>query len=270
MDTNIIHNVGSVEGLPALPANSVDATITSPPYDDLRTYNDSSKWDFETFKSIADELYRVTKPGGVVVWVVGDAVINGSESGSSFRQALYFMELGFKLHDTMIYEKNGSAFPARRDGNRYSQLFEYMFVFSKDGKPKTANLICDKENRWAGYTNFGQGTYRNKQGELVKRTQKPVPTHSPRNNIWKYNTGKGYSTKDKIAFEHPAIFPEKLVVDHINTWTTPGDIVLDPFMGSGTTAVACIDTDRQYIGFEIDKTYFDISAQRILEHKPMA
>jgi site-specific DNA-methyltransferase (adenine-specific) len=260
----------SVEELKKLPDNSVDLVVTSPPYDTLRSYKDLVK-DMEEkfngysfpFEQIATELSRVVKKGGVVVWVVGDAVIKGSETGSSFRQALYFMQQGFKLHDTMIYEKNGSSFPARRDGNRYSQLFEYMFVFSNGAKPKTANLICDKPNRWAGYTHFGKGTIRNKKGELIERNIKPIPDFSPRNNIWKYNTGKNYSTKDKVAFEHPAIFPEALVQDHILTWTTPGDVVLDPFNGSGTTTKLALLNDRQYIGMEISSEYCDIAEERL-------
>jgi len=265
MKRNQVIQSNCIDGMKLLDDNSVDACVTSPPYDDLRTYNDSSKWDFDVFTQVAEQLYRVIKPGGVVVWVVGDAVIKGGESGSSFRQALHFCDLGFKLHDTMIYQKNGAAFPARRDGNRYSQVFEYMFILSKDGKPKTANLICDKENRWAGHTTFGQPSYRNAEGELVKRNIKPIPTHSPRNNIWKYNTGKGYTTKDDYAFEHPAMYPEELARDHILTWTNEGDLVLDPFMGSGTTAIMAYDTDRDFVGFEIDDKYYSICQRRLTE-----
>jgi len=255
-----------IDGMKSLEDEVIDLCVTSPPYDDLRSYNDSSSWNFDTFKLVAEQLYRVTKTGGVVVWVVGDATIRGSETGSSFRQCLHFMDLGFILHDTMIYEKNGSPFPARRDGNRYSQVFEYMFVLSKKTKPKTAHLLCDKPNRWAGYTHFGSGTIRKKDGTLVERNIKPIPEFSPRNNIWKYNTGKNYSTKDAVAFEHPAIFPEDLARDHILTWSNEGDLVLDPFMGSGTTAVCCIETNRNYIGYEVDETYYDVCNRRIQEH----
>lgn len=258
-----------IDGMKTLEDEVIDLCVTSPPYDDLRSYNDSSAWNFETFKGVAEQLYRVTKTGGVVVWVVGDATVKGSETGSSFRQALHFMDLGFILHDTMIYEKNGSPFPARRDGNRYSQVFEYMFILSKKTKPKTAHLLCDKPNRWAGYTHFGKGTIRTKDGELVERNIKPIPEFSPRNNIWKYNTGKNYSSKDAAAFEHPAIYPESLARDHILTWSNEGDLVLDPFMGSGTTAVCCIETNRNYIGFEIDETYYDVCNRRIKEHVVM-
>jgi len=255
-----------VEGMKTLEDEVIDLCVTSPPYDDLRSYNDSSSWNFDTFKDVAQQLHRVMKTGGVVVWVVGDATVKGSETGSSFRQCLYFMDLGFVLHDTMIYEKNGSPFPARRDGNRYSQVFEYMFVLSKKTKPKIANLLCDKPNRWAGYTHFGKGTIRTKDGSLVERNIKPIPEFSPRNNIWKYNTGKNYSSKDDAAFEHPAIFPETLAKDHILTWSNEGDLILDPFMGAGTTAVSCIETNRKYVGFEIDETYFDVCNRRIAQH----
>ena len=271
MEINQIYNQSCITGMRYMHENMVDLCVTSPPYDDLRTYNDSSKWDFEVFKEVAQGLYRVMKVGGVIVWVVGDAVIKGSETGSSFRQALYFMDLGFKLHDTMIYEKNGTAFPARRDGNRYSQLFEYMFILSKDGKPKTANLICDKPNKWAGWQPWGKsgGTMRSKDGKLVQRQQKPTPKFSPRNNIWKYNTGKGYTTKDDFAFEHPAMYPELLAQDHIMTWSNEDDLVLDPFMGAGTTAVISKDTNRNFIGFEIDESYYNVSQRRLKEHVPV-
>ena len=262
-------NESCITGMQKLDENIVDLCITSPPYDDLRTYNDSSKWDFNVFTEVAQGLYRVMKVGGVVVWVVGDACIKGSETGSSFRQALYFMELGFKLHDTMIYEKNGCAFPARRDGNRYSQIFEYMFVLSKDTKPKTANLICDKPNKWAGHIPWGQATMRDKEGNRVERTQKPTPDFSPRNNIWRYNTGKGYTTKDNFAFEHPAMFPELLVKDNILSWSNEGDLVLDTFAGAGTTAAMCKELNRNYVGFEIDETYYKICERRISEHVPL-
>ena len=266
---NQIINGDSVEVMKSMPDGCVDLTVTSPPYDSLRSYQDlidGMKEEYNgysfPFEQMAQELYRITAKGGVIVWVVGDAVIKGGETGSSFRQALYFMELGFKLHDTMIYEKNGSSFPARRDGNRYSQLFEYMFVFSK-GKPKTSNLICDKANRWAGYTHFGKGSIRNKKGELVERNIKPIPEFSPRNNIWKYNTGKNYSTKDKIAFQHPAIFPEKLAGDHILTWTNEGDVVFDPMAGSGTTPKMALINNRNYVGIEISEDYCEIARTRI-------
>ena len=270
MEVNTIYNQSCITGMQEMDESVVDLCVTSPPYDDLRTYNDSSKWDFNVFKEVASGLYRVMKVGGVIVWVVGDAVIKGGETGSSFRQALYFMDLGFKLHDTMIYEKNGCAFPARRDGNRYSQIFEYMFVLSKDTKPKTANLICDKPNKWAGWQPWGKsgGTMRAKDGTLIERQQKPTPDFSPRNNIWKYNTGKGYTTKDSFAFEHPAMYPELLAKEHILTWSNEGDLVLDTFMGAGTTAVMSRETGRDFIGFEIDETYYNLSQRRLSEHVP--
>ena len=246
--------------------NSIDLTVTSPPYDNLRSY-DGFSFSFDDFKVIAKELYRITKDGGVVVWIVGDATINGSETGTSLKQALEFMAVGFKLHDTMIYQKNTSSFPASKTGNRYTQIFEYMFVFCKK-TIKTANLICDKSNKWAGTTNWGKNTNRKKSGELVVSSNiKAVPEFSPRNNIWTYTVGKGFNTSDKESYKHPAIFPEKLAEDHILTWSNEGDIVLDIFSGSGTTAKMALKNKRNYIGIEISKEYCDLSLKIIDKYK---
>ena len=236
----------------------VDLTVTSCPYDNLRSYHNSCSWNFDIFKEVAQLLYDITADGGVLVWVVGDATINGSETGTSFKQALYFMECGFKLHDTMLFEKNSSSFPAKRTGNRYTQIFEYMFVFSK-GKPKTAHLICDKENKWKNFTNWGKNTNYNKNGELIQTNDiKPVPEFSPRNNIWKYTVGFNINEG-----KHPAVFPYQLAEDHILTWSNEGDLVFDPFTGSGTTASAALCNNRKFIGSEIDKTYFDFIPNNI-------
>lgn len=242
------------------PKDCVDLVVTSPPYDNLRDYK-GYKFDY---KSVIGSLYRVIKPGGVVVWVVGDATMKGQETGTSFRQALAFTDAGFWLHDTMIYQKNTSSFPARKDGNRYTQIFEYMFVFSKKGKPKTANLICDKENRWAGHTNWGKKTDRQKDGTLkVKKDIKSVPKYSPRNNIWKFTVGGGFGQSDDLAYQHPATFPEKLAEGHILTWSNPGDIVLDPMCGSGTVCKISRQLDRKYIGIDISKEYCKLSRKRV-------
>jgi site-specific DNA-methyltransferase (adenine-specific) len=261
----------SVNVLKTLEGGIVDLTVTSPPYDNLRTYNGKVKENITyedgfsfPFVEMVRELYRVTKLGGVVVWVVNDQVIKGGESGNSFRQALGFMNVGFLLHDTMIYEKNSSSYPASAKSNRYTQIFEYMFVFSK-GKPKTSNLICDKPNKWAGHTNWGKNTKRIGENEQLVEVGdiKPVPNFSPRNNIWRYVNGGGFASKDKIAHKHPAIFPEELVRDHINTWTNKGDLIYDPFIGSGTVAKMCILMNRDYIGSEISQEYVDICNERI-------
>lgn len=228
-----------------------DLTVTSPPYDSLRSYDNKDEWNFDKFKHIASALYEITSDGGVIVWVVGDSVENGSETGSSFRQALYFKdELGMKIHDTMIYEKNSSSFPARKDSNRYTQIFEYMFVLSK-GKPKTANLIIDKENKWAGYTNWGNNTQYDKDGKLHQTNNiKPVPKFSARNNIWKYTVGFNVNLG-----KHSAVFPFQLAEDHIRTWSNDGDMIFDPFMGSGTTMYAALKNNRKFLGCEINADY---------------
>ena len=251
------------EVLASLKDECVDLTVTSPPYDNIRDYKGYS-FEEEDFRAIIRQLFRVTKKGGVVVWIVGDATMNGSESGTSFRQALGFMEGGFKLHDTMIYEKNTSSFPAKRTGKRYTQIFEYMFVFCK-GKIKTGNLICDKPNKWAGWTNWGKNTQRGKDGKLKKTKDiKPVPEFSPRNNIWRYNVGKGFNSSDKESHSHPAIFPEKLAEDHILSWSNEGDVVLDPFVGSGTTCKMAKKNKRHYIGIDISEEYCNL-ARSIIE-----
>jgi DNA modification methylase len=267
MEINKIYNESCLTTMAKMPDNFLDATITSPPYDNLRTYKDGvgDEWSFEIFKPIADELYRTTKEGGVVVWVVGDATIDGGESGSSFRQALYFKEIGFKIYDTMIYQKTGTPFPQKV---RYNQIFEYMFVFSK-GKPKTFNPIL-KPNVTAGAVRNSR-KFRNKDGELVPGMQgnKPIAEMGIDNNIWVIKNGMYKSTKDLVAFNHPAIFPEELVEKHIKSWTSEGDVVYDPFMGSGTTAKMAMELNRNYIGSEISKEYWDISQERLKQLKKL-
>ena len=262
---NKIINEDSTNALKKLPANSINLTVTSPPYDDIRDYN-GYNFNNTVTNNIIIELFRITKEGGVVVWVVGDSTTNGSETGTSFRQALKFIDAGFKLHDTMIYEKNTSSFPAKRSGNRYTQIFEYMFVFCK-GNITKANLICDKPNKWAGHTNWGKNTNRLKNGNLQETTDiKPVPDFSPRNNIWHYNIGNGFNSSDKESHYHPAIFPEKLAEDHILSWSNEGDIILDPFSGSGTTCKMAKKNKRIYIGIDISEEYCKLAESIITKY----
>lgn len=238
-----------------IPENSIDLTVTSPPYDNLRTYNGNiAGWSFDKFKGIAKELYRITKSGGVVVWVVADETIKGSESGTSFRQALYFKECGFRLYDTMIWYKQlcGSIGSLQR----YENTFEYMFVLSK-GKPKTTNIIKDKPNKTSG--KILHGTTRQRDGSL-KRTGsygRKTAKYGRRHNVWSI-----YPERHNRTI-HPAVYPEQLAKDHIISWSNEGDIVFDCFMGSGTTGVACVNTNRQFVGIELDKTYYEIAKQRI-------
>lgn len=212
------------------------------------------------------ELFRITKDGGVVVWVVGDATINGSETGTSFKQALFFKECGFNLHDTMIYDKGSCPFP---DKTRYYNVFEYMFIFTK-GKIKTFNPIEDRKNKCGGESVKGT-TLRQKDGSLKKTSSeinnldRTIKEYGYRFNIWRISPGKGKTTKDVYAYEHPAMFPEQLANDHIISWSNPGDIVFDPFLGSGTTAKMAVINDRHYIGFELDEKYFDIACKRLDE-----
>lgn len=265
MEINKTHNINCIDGMNAMDTESVDLVVTSPPYDDLRTYNDSSKWDFNVFKDVAHAITRVLKPGGVIMWNVNDATINGGESGSSFRQALYFMDsCGLRLHDTMIYEKSGIAFAAGPHSVRYSQAFEYCFIISK-GKPKTVNIIMDKKNKWAGVSSWGNAKARKKTGELEDAGKKSKETREwgARTNIWRIINSGGFGQSSKTSYKHPATMPEELARGHIISWSNPGDLVLDPFMGSGTTAQMALEENRNFIGFEIDPTYYEMCVSRI-------
>ena len=264
LSTNQVHHLNCIDGMKLMKEESVDCVITSPPYDNLREYNDSSKWSYNIFKDVAYQLYRVLKPGGVIMWNVNDAVINGSETGSSFRQCLYFMELGCNLHDTMIYQKTGTAFASGPKSVRYTQVFEYCFVLSK-GKPKCTNLIQDKKNKWAGISSWGTANTRKKDGKMHNpgRKSKPIREYGVRNNIWIIKNSGGFGQSSKTSYKHPATMPEELARGHILTWSNPKDLVLDPFMGSGTTAQVCIQEGRNFIGFEIDRTYHQMCLDKI-------
>ena len=260
MKTNTIHNENCLDTMAKMQDNVIDLTITSPPYDNLRTYKGYS-FDFE---SIAKELYRVTKKGGVVVWVVGDATIKGSETGTSFKQALFFKECGFRLHDTMIYNKQ-SAFPPK---NRYYQDFEYMFILSK-GKPKTFNPLMQKKafETLKRQDEKKRNNHHNqdKRRDGRKTSHKLTTDFRIKTNIWKYSVGWA-TMKGSVAFKHPAIFPEQLANDHIVTWSNENDLVYDCFMGSGTTAKMAKLNNRNYIGSESSEEYCKIAEERINKH----
>lgn len=244
---NKIHCMDCVEGMKKLPDECIDLVVTSPPYDDLRKYNGYS-FDFE---STAKELFRVVKQGGVVVWVVSDKTQNGSESGTSFRQALYFKEIGFNLHDTMIWKKTNPMPKVKT--KRYFDCFEYMFVFSK-GQPKTFNPLT-QPCKFGG--KIYNSTCKNMGGENG-RTQKTFVLNPNRykDNIWEIAVAQNKTG-------HPAVFPEQLAKDHIVSWSNVGDTVLDPFIGSGTTAKVAKELGRKFIGFEISKEYCDIAEERL-------
>jgi len=256
---NNLYRGDCLEIMPTIPDKSIDLTVTSPPYDNLRTYNNSLEWGEHIWKPIIKELFRITKDGGVVVWVVGDATIKGSETGTSFKQALYFMECGFNLHDTMIYSSEKPPLTH----NRYEQKFEYMFVFSKS-KIKTFNAImCDC--KYSG-NDMSARTFRHTGNETSKLHKKtPVNNKKIKGNIWEYKTGYMQSSTDISSYQHPASFPEKLANDHIISWSNQNDIVFDPFMGSGTTGKMSVLNNRKFIGIEKEENYFNIAQKRINE-----
>ena len=249
------YNESNLKTMARMPDNFIDLTVTSPPYDNLRDYKGYTF----PFEEIAKELYRVTKEGGVVVWVIKDATVNGNKTLTSFKQCLYFQSIGFNVYDTMIYSKTSGGLPHK---GRYRDCIEFMFIFSK-GKVKTVNLIKDRENKYGGTYTFGNTTVRERNGILGDRKQRFIELLGYRYNIWEYATGKGNTTSDDFTFTHPAMFPEKLANDHIISWSNEGDLVYDCFMGSGTTAKMAILNNRNWIGSEMSSEYCEIIEQRV-------
>jgi len=246
-----------IDEMEKMDAGSVDLTVTSPPYDNLRTYEASLQWNEDIWKQVLEQLHRITKQGGVVVWVFGDATIKGSETGTSFRQALYAIECGFNLHDTMIFQKTASG--AVGSQLCYWQSFEYMFILSK-GKPQSINRIRDVRNKTAG--SFGTRARINSDGSQKKPNRHSVAEYGIRTNIWQYHIGRNGDDQN----DHPAVFPEKLASDHIISWSNEGDTVFDPFMGSGTTGKMAKELCRNFIGIEKVEKYYQIASDRIYSH----
>ncbi len=248
---NSVYHSDCIELMKSMEENSVDLTVTSPPYDELRNYN-GYHFDFE---EIATNLFRVTKNGGVLVWVVGDKIKNGNRSLTCFRQALFFQTVGFNVHDVMIYKKKNTPFMRT---NAYTNCYEFMFVLSK-GSPKTFNPLKIKTVRQGQemlpFNKGADGINKKILGEL-----KPEKT---RINIWEYATGLHGTTSDRIAFKHPAVFPEKLAEDHILSWTNQGEVVFDPMCGSGTTCKMAFINNRFYIGCDISKEYVELTQKRL-------
>jgi len=249
-----LYTADCINFMNSMPCECVDLVVTSPPYDNLRNYKGYT-FDFE---NIASCLFKVIKEGGVVVWVVGDK-INGGRSLTSFRQGLHFQEIGFTMHDVMIYEKKNTPFMR---SNAYTNAYEFMFILSK-GKPKTFNPLKEKTVR-NGYEMvvFNKGA-----DGINKKNLKELKKEKTKTNIWKYAVGLGGTTSDRIAFKHPATFPEKLAKDHILSWSNEGDLVFDPMCGSGTTCKMAYLSKRKYLGVDISEEYINIAKTRLLKTK---
>ena len=255
MKINKTYNENCLDTMSKIPNDFIDLTVTSPPYDNLRNYNGYT-FDFE---NIAKELFRVLKDGGVVVWVVGDKIKNCNKSLTSFKQSIFFQDIGFNVHDVMIYRKKNTPFMR---SNAYTNCYEFMFIFSK-GKPKTFNPLKTKTVR-----SGKEKLVANKKADGInKKVEGTLNKEKTLTNIWDYAVGLGGSTSDKIAFEHTAIFPEQLANDHIISWSNEGDLVYDPFMGSGTTAKMAILNNRNYIGSEISEEYCKIIEERLKRYE---
>ena len=259
--------MSNIDGMKLMDEDCVDLVVTSPPYDNLREYNESSFWNWDTFTQVADGLIRTLKPGGIICWNVADAIVplhgkkkeNGtSRTGTSFKQCLYFMENGLNLHDHIIYEKPAARFGASAKGNRYSDVYEYVFILTK-GRPAHVQVLADKPNKGFG-TYFTKDGGRNKDGTRNRdetKTKIAVKEFGVRHNIWRINNSFG-AQGNKKAHEHPALMPMALAEDLIKSYSFESDLVMDPFMGSGTTARMAYKNNRNYIGFEIDPTYHQL------------
>lgn len=249
-DAVTLYHGDNVSVMREMESESVDLVVTSPPYDNLRVYGGHG-WNFA---DVAQELTRLLKPGGVIVWVVADATIDGSETLTSMRQAIHFKDVcGLNVHDTMIYRKmNGGA-----NGSLLSYLacWEYMFVFSK-GRPKAISLLRDRKNIVPPRTKEEAAGRRYANGETKERRVITREEYGARWNCWEYHVGS-------VASDHPAVFPDSLASDHIQSWSNPGDTVFDPFAGSGTTLRAAKDLGRLAIGAEIEASYVEIIARRM-------
>lgn len=252
LDINSVYCSDCLSVMKTFPNDCIDLTVTSPPYDNLRTYNGYTF----AFEEIASELFRITKKGGVVVWVVGDATINGSETGTSFKQALYFKDIGFNLHDTMIWNKGSFTHPS---SNRFHQVFEYMFILSK-GQPKTYHELLRRENKYLGKRG---ASGRDKEGNRKTGFSEVKRKYGNLFNIWNISVGGNSSYIGEC--KHPAVFPEQLAEDHILAWSNEGDVILDPMAGSGTTLKMAKKHRRNYIGIEISAEYVEIIKKRLNE-----
>lgn len=259
MATKLLWGDALVE-LSKLDAGSINLVVTSPPYDKARDYKGHS-WDFE---GIARQMYRTLMQRGVLVWVVNDTVVKGGETLTSFRQALFFQEIGFRMHDTMIYRKRNFSHPEK---TRYHQVFEYMFVLSK-GQPAVFNPIKDKVNATAGEGSWGVNRFRERDGSMSMRSRKVSGKYGMRGNVWEGKT-RGQE-EGAVSLRHPAMMPKWLAHDHILTWSNPGDWVLDPFMGSGTVGLECVKLGRNFAGIEIAQEYYDLAAADINKAQQMS
>ena len=261
-DVELVHG-DCLDKMKLIPNGIIDMVLTSPPYDNLRSYNESLNWGEHIWKPVIEQLFRIIKVGGVVVWIVGDATIKGSETGTSFKQALYFKEIGFNLHDTMIYMKDNP--PPVGGDMRYYQAFEFMFVFSKNNPSVFNPIVEDRRNKWNDKrTSRIRPVTRNKSGVFTEKNVK-IEGQVKLQNVWSYVVSGGSVAEEMFAHEHPAIYPESMARDHIISWSNEGDMILDPFAGSGTTGKVAKQLKRNCILIEKELDYINIIRKRLNE-----
>jgi site-specific DNA-methyltransferase (adenine-specific) len=238
-----------------MPDNAVDLMVTSPPYDSIRDYNGYAFDLHETGK----EVYRILKPGGIGVMVLQDQTHNFGKSLTSFRTILDWCDsIGFKLFECVIYRKYGPEGAWWR--NRFRVDHEYMPIFLKGERPQYFNKEPLKvQSKHGGRILTGSGSRRTDGGTNPTVTRMINPTKC-RGTIWDYLMA---GDKDSLKRRHPATFPDQIPMDFISCFCPPGGIVLDPFMGCGSTAVAAVRLDRKFIGFEISSAYCELAKKRL-------
>lgn len=256
MPENRIILTECVKGMKSVPDDIIPLTVTSPPYEGLRTYDGLADWNF---MDVAKELYRITMPGGVVVWVVQEQIVNGSESGESSRQRLAFANIGFRLHHTMVLGKLGGH---QHSKGRYGGALEYAFILSK-GKPRYFCPFRDKKNKEAGREKIFSN--RRIDGTFPAKKKARVHPYGFRSPIWFYATGKHHTANEDYAFDHPALMPQQMAEDFILSWSKVGDLVFNPFAGAGTVLKMALLNHRRYLGFEINPKYVEIARRRLKE-----
>ncbi len=263
MGANRIINADCIKATARLPANSIDLVMFSPPYDGIRDYKKG--WIFD-FPALGKNLYRLVKDGGVCAVVINDGTQDFAKSLTSFRLVLNWCDTaGWRLFETCIYQRDGN--PGAWWKRRFRVDHEYIFLFLKGKKPKT----FDKEPLMVPSKHAGRiysGTDRLTSGKFKKIDHKPVKRMKCRGTVWKYPTSNTEGNRTKL--QHPATYPDPLAQDIIQCFSEPGDTVLDPMCGSGTTCVMAMKMKRQYMGIDINEEYCQIARKRLWQEAPSA
>lgn len=250
-----VHCMECVEGMEMLPDDCVDLVVTSPPYDAVRKYNGFA---FDLHQTGA-QIHRVLKDGGIAAMVIQDQTKDFGKSLTSFRTIIDWCDsFGFKLFECVIYRKNGSEGAWWK--HRFRVDHEYIPLFLKGDRP----AYFDKQplrvpSKHGGKVMSGSGNRRT-DGATNGTVRREINATKCRGTIWNYLMA---GDKNPLKRKHPAVFPDAIPSDLIQCFCPPGGIVLDPFIGSGSTAVQALKHERHFIGFDISQEYCDLCNQRL-------